>query len=43
MIKYMGYVWRDIKNPRQLLIIQTTVEKGLLINIHENLQIILLF
>ena len=28
MIKYMGYVWRDIKNPRQLLTTQTTADSA---------------
>jgi hypothetical protein len=26
MIKYMGYVWRDIKNPRQFLTAHTTAD-----------------
>jgi hypothetical protein len=28
IIKYMGYVWRDIKNPRQFLTTQTTVDRA---------------
>jgi hypothetical protein len=28
MIKYMGYVWRDIKSPKQLLTTQTTADRA---------------
>jgi len=28
MIKYMGYVWRDIKNPKQLLTTRTTADRA---------------
>ena len=28
MIKYMGQVWTDIKNPRQLLTTQTTAARA---------------
>jgi hypothetical protein len=28
MIKYMGHVWTDIKNPRQLLTTQTTAVRA---------------
>jgi len=28
MIKYMGYAWRDTKNPRQLLTTRTTANRA---------------
>jgi hypothetical protein len=28
MIKYMGYIWTDIKNPRQILTTQTTADRA---------------